>query len=113
MSRGISDISGLQNIRTMHSAGKRSIPKVASSAYLDSYMLGKEEERLEKENAVLQKRKAAIQRRLKEIEREKEEKKKTLEGLLFKQEKEQQVGPKEVTNEESQGKRWKKMSLSY
>ena len=108
MPRGVSDISGLRNIRSMHSAGKRSIPRVASSAYLDLYMLRKEEERLEKEDAVLEKRKAAIQKRLEDIKKEIE-----ILKALEEQEKGHQAGPKEVTNEESQEKRWKKMSLSY
>ena len=108
MPRGVGDIGGLRNIRSMHTSGKRSIPRVESSAYLDFYMLRKEEERLEKEDAMLQKRKAAIQKRLEDIKKEKE----ALEGL-YKQEKEQQAGPKEVTNEEPQEKKWKKMSLSY
>jgi len=108
MPRGVGDIGGLRNIRSMHTSGKRSIPRVESSAYLDFYMLRKEEERLEKEDAILEKRKAAIQKRLEDIKKEKE----ALEGL-YKQEKEQQAGPKEVTNEEPQEKKWKKMSLSY
>jgi len=108
MPRGVGDIGGLRNIRSMHTSGKRSIPRVESSAYLDFYMLRKEEERLEKEDAMLQKRKAAIQKRLEDIKKEKE----ALEGL-YKQEKEQQAGPKEVTNEEPQEKKWKKMSLGY
>ena len=108
MPRGVGDIGGLRNIRSMHTSGKRSIPRVEGSAYLDSYMLRKEEERLEKEDAMLQKRKAAIQKRLEDIKKEKE----ALEGL-YKQEKEQQAGPKEVTNEEPQEKKWKKMSLGY
>ena len=108
MPRGVGDIGGLRNIRSMHTSGKRSIPRVESSAYLDFYMLRKEEERLEKEDAILEKRKAAIQKRLEDIKKEKE----ALEGL-YKQEKEQQAGPKEVTNEEPQEKKWKKMSLGY
>ena len=108
MPRGVGDIGGLRNIRSMHSSGKRSIPRVESSAYLDLYMLRKEEERLEKEDAILEKRKVAIQKRLEDIKKEKE----ALEGL-YKQEKEQQAGPKEVTNEEPQEKKWKKMALSY
>jgi len=108
MPRGVGDIGGLRNIRSMHTSGKRSIPRVESSAYLDFYMLRKEEERLEKEDAMLEKRKAAIQKRLEDIKKEKE----ALEGL-YKQEKEQQAGPKEVTNEEPQEKKWKKMSLGY
>lgn len=119
MARGVSDISGLRNIRSMHSTGKRSIPRVASSAYLDLYMLRKEKERLEKEDAILEKRKAGIQKRLDDIRKEME----VLEKA-GQQEKEWQAVHGEVVNEalykksasikeEPQEKKWKKMSLSY
>ena len=98
MARGVSDISGLRNIRSMHSEGKRSIPMVASSAYLDLYMLRKEKERLEKEDANLEKRKAGIRKRLDHIK---------------KQEMGWQAGQREVVKEETQKKKWKKMALSY
>ena len=42
MERNISNISGLQNIRSMRSTGKNSIPKNQKSTYLDLYMLNKE-----------------------------------------------------------------------
>jgi len=108
MPRGVSDISGLRNIKSMHSAGKRSIPSVASSAYLDLYMLRKEEERLEKEDAILEKRKAAIQKRLEDIKKETE-----ILKALEEKEKGRQAGREDVTKGESQEKRWKKISLSY
>jgi len=108
MPRGVSDISGLRNARSMHSTGKRSIPRVASSAYLDLYMLQKEKERLEKEDAILEKRKAAIQKRLDDINKETE-----ILNASEEKEKGRQADREEVTEEESQEKRWKKISLSY
>ncbi len=108
MPRGVSDISGLRKIRTMHSASKRSIPRVASSAYLDLYMLRKEEERLEKEDAILEKRKAAIQKRLEDIKKEIE-----ILKALEEKEKGRQADREDVAEGESQEKRWKKISLSY
>ncbi len=72
MPRGVSDISGLRNVRSMRSTGKRSIPRVQSSAYLDLYMLRKEKDRLEKEVYILDKRKNGIQKRLDEINTEME-----------------------------------------
>jgi len=108
MPRGVSDVGGLRNIRSMHSTGKRSIPRVASSAYLDLYMLRKEKERLEKEDAILEKRKAGIQKRLDDINKEM--------GVLEKldqQVKGQQDKNREVKKEEPQEKKWKKMALSY
>lgn len=108
MPTGVSDISGLRNIRSMHSTGKRSIPRVAGTAYLDLYMLQKEKERLEKEDAILEKRKAAIQKRLEDIKKEIE-----ILKALEEKGKGRQADRKEIVNEESQEKRWKKMSLSY
>lgn len=70
--KGVSDIGGLRNIRSMHSTGKHSIPSVLSSAYLDLHMLRKEKERLEKEKSVLKKRWSAIQKRLKDIDEQME-----------------------------------------
>lgn len=62
--RGISEISGVRSIRSMHSSGKRSIPRVQSSAYLDLYMLPKEKDRLEKVIFVLDKRRNTANRQL-------------------------------------------------
>jgi len=65
--RGVSEISGLRSIRSMHGTGKRSIPRVQSSAYLDLYILRKEKDRLEKDIYILDKRKKDIQKRLDDI----------------------------------------------
>lgn len=108
MPQGVCDINGLQNIRTICSTGRRSIPRVAGSAFLDLYMLRKAKERLEKEDAILEKRKVGIQKRLEDIRREME----VLEGL-HQQEKGGQIGHKEAIKEEPQEKKWKKMFLSY
>ena len=108
MVRGATELSGLREMRTMHSSKKRSIPRVQSSAYLDLYMLRKEKERLEKEDAILEKRKAAIQKRADDINKE-------IEILKALEEKEKgwQADRKGIVNEESQEKRWKKMPLNY
>lgn len=108
MPRGVSDISGLRSTKSMHTTGKRSIPRVASSAYLDLYMLRKEKERLEKEDAILEKRKAGIQKRLDDIRKEEEVLEKACQ-----QEKGWQAMHGKVVKEEPQEKKWKKMSLSY
>lgn len=70
MVRSKSDISGLQNIRSMHSTGKRSLPKNQSSTYLDLYMLNKEKERLLTEDERISRRKDTIRKRLEEMELE-------------------------------------------
>ena len=51
--------SSLRGIKSIHSAGIRSIPKVQRSGYLDLYTLGREKDRLEKEISSLDKRRTA------------------------------------------------------
>lgn len=65
--RGAADVSGLRDIRSMHTASRRSIPRVQCSAYLHLYVLQQAKERLEKEAALLTKRLQAIHKRLEEI----------------------------------------------
>ena len=48
--RGLQQISSLRNIKSIHSVGARSIPKVQRSSYLELYMLRREKDRLEKED---------------------------------------------------------------
>ena len=68
--KGVSEISGLQSIKSMHSGGKRAIPRTQSSAYLDLYMLRKEKDRLEKDIYILDKRKKDIQKKLDEVNKQ-------------------------------------------
>lgn len=85
--KGVSEISGLRSIKSMHSTGKRSIPK---------------------EDAILEKRKAGIQKRLEDVKKEME--------VLEKASQQGKVGQdryREVVKEEPQEKKWKKMALSY
>ena len=70
MVRGVTELSGLREIRSMTSSKKRSIPRVQSSTYLDLYMLKKEKDRIEKEVYVLDKRKNSLQKRLTGIDAE-------------------------------------------
>jgi len=65
--RGIQQISGLGNIKSIHSIGARSIPKVQRSSYLEPYMLRREKDRLEKEIFALNKRKTSADRQLDSI----------------------------------------------
>jgi len=102
--KGVSEISGLRSIKSMHSSNKRSIPRVQSSAYLDLYMLRKEKDRLEKEIYILDKRKNETQKRLDDVNKGMEELQKA------------KTGRKErPTNEfeKPAGKEWKTMSLNY
>ena len=65
--KGIQQVTGVREIRSMHSAGARSIPKVQRSAYLDLYMHRREKDRLEKEIFVLDKRRNTAKRLLDSI----------------------------------------------
>ena len=76
--KGIQQIPGLRNIKSMHSAGGRSIPKVQRSGYLELYVLGRERERLEKEFFILEKRKRTIDRELESINKRMEKLKKEI-----------------------------------
>ena len=104
MVRSATELSGLREIRTMHSSKKRSIPRVQSSAYLDLYMLRKEKDRLEKEVCILDKRRKGIQKRLDEINAEMER--------LEKTEARGAEGNHESVEKPS-GKDWKTMALNY
>ena len=64
------DIRGVRDIRSMQGSGRRAIPRAQSSAHLDLYVLGKEQERLEKEASLLDKRSRAIEKRLGDIQRQ-------------------------------------------
>ncbi|MEK6538425.1 MAG: hypothetical protein AABY41_06425 [Nitrospirota bacterium] len=65
--RDVNTLKGLNVLKTMHGAKRRSIPKIQSSTYLDLYMLNKEKDRLLKEDKRLCMRKDVIKRRLEEI----------------------------------------------
>ena len=104
MSRGATELNGLRETRTMHSAKKRSIPPAHSSAYLDLYLLGKEKARLEKEMFILDKRKTGLRKRLDEIAVEM----KKLEGA--------KTRGQRASSDESQkhlSKDWKTMVMAY
>lgn len=104
MVRGVTELSGLREIRTLHSAKKRSIPRVQSSTYLDLYMLKKEKDRLEKEIYVLDKRKKGMQKRLDEIDVEM----KKLEEAGHRRSQASPEGFKKPS-----GKDWKTMAITY
>lgn len=68
--RGVTDITGLRDIRSMHTTRQRSMPKLPGAELIDLYMLRKEKDRLEKEAAGLEKRSQGIQKRLEEIQKQ-------------------------------------------
>lgn len=62
--RGIQQVLGVKDIKSVHSIGARSVPKVQRSAYLELYTLRTEKDRLEKEIFALDKRRGAAQKLL-------------------------------------------------
>jgi len=111
MARGVSDISGLRNISSMHSTGKRSLPKNQSAAYLDLYMLNMEKQRLLKEDERLSIRKDTIRKRLEEIKLQIDR----LQEVKAIVKTNRNVGSSEGTFTQKDGvkKDWKKMPLNY
>lgn len=65
--RRLQQILGPRDIKSIHSIGARSIPKVQRSSYLELYMLKREKDRLEKETYALDKRISAAKRQLDSI----------------------------------------------
>lgn len=105
--RGVTDISSLRDIRSMRSVGRRSIPTVQSSSYLDLYVLQKERERLEKERSFLEKRRRGIERRLKEIQEQMETLEKSAQGGSG------GGGVESAFTKGPSEKQWKRMALKY
>jgi len=67
--KDLKEIATIKNIRSMHSIGARSVPKIQRSPYLDLYTLNREKDRLEKEVKVLEKRKTITGRMLNDVTR--------------------------------------------
>jgi hypothetical protein len=61
------NLRGLRDVKGIHSAGIRSIPKVQRSAFLDLYMLSREKDRLEHEMRALDKRRNTISKQFERI----------------------------------------------
>jgi len=67
--KGIQQVTGSREIKSMHSVGARSLPKAQRSAYLELYMHRREKDRLEKEIFVLDKRRNTAKRLLGSIDK--------------------------------------------
>ncbi len=100
--RGIQQILSLRNIKSIHSVGTRSIPKVQRSGYLDLYILKREKDRLEKEIFALEKRRMAADRELNSIA-------KHIERLQKESHEEQKI----KTNRDVSARSLKKMAIHY
>jgi hypothetical protein len=105
--RGVTDVGGLRDIRSMRTTGQRSMPRRQGSAYLELYMLRVEKERLEKEAALLAKRSEGIQKRLRDIQRQ-------MEGLERSAQTERPSNGEEKAAERSApAKKWKTFPMNY
>ncbi|MEW6087330.1 MAG: hypothetical protein AB1498_03430 [bacterium] len=62
--KGMLEISSVRDIKSIHSAGLRAIPKIQRSSYLELYMFKREKDRLEKEIFALDKRRNTASRML-------------------------------------------------
>jgi len=65
----IQRVLSLRDIKSIHSVGARSIPRVQRSPYLDLYMLRKEKDRLEREIFALGERKNSGEKQLDDIDK--------------------------------------------
>ncbi len=65
--KGLTEIKGLRGIKTLGVSGKRSIPRMQSSIYLDIFVLRKEKERLEKEIFIFEKKVGEDREKLNDI----------------------------------------------
>lgn len=106
--RGVTDVSGLRDIRSLHTSGRRSIPRVQSSAYLDLYMLQKAKDRLEKEAALLIKRGQAIEKRLSEIRKQMDSLQRSAKPQPPIDQRDDSKGPNSLTK-----RKWKKFAVNY
>ncbi|MBI4684674.1 MAG: hypothetical protein HY755_05705 [Nitrospirae bacterium] len=68
--KGMLQIPGIKDIKSTHSVGARSIPKVQRSSYLELYMRRREKDRLEKEIFALDKRRDTANRQLNSINKQ-------------------------------------------
>lgn len=64
MEKIAANLSGIHDLKSLGSTGRRSIPPSPKSAFLDLYMRQNERDRLEKEKIILQKRGKQINQNL-------------------------------------------------
>src|SRR3989338_3319616 len=57
-------VPSIRDMKSMHTAGIRSIPKAQRSSYLDLFILSKERDRLEKESFMVGKRNSSLDKQL-------------------------------------------------
>ena len=62
-------VPSIRDMKSMHTAGIRSIPKAQRSSYLDLFILSKEKDRLEKESFMVGKRSSSLDKQLATIDK--------------------------------------------
>ncbi|MEK7274260.1 MAG: hypothetical protein AAB296_03950 [Candidatus Desantisbacteria bacterium] len=62
--KGMAGVTGIRDIKTIHSVGCRSIPKVQRSSYLDLHLLKREKDRWGQEFLALDKRRKTVKKHL-------------------------------------------------
>lgn len=62
-------VPGARDMKTIHSAGIRSIPKSQRSMYLDLFILSQERDRMDKEHMVVSKRHRLLNKQLGSVNR--------------------------------------------
>lgn len=62
-------VPGARDMKTIHSAGIRSIPKSQRSMYLDLFILSQERDRVDKEHMVVSKRHRLLNKQLSGVNR--------------------------------------------
>ena len=62
-------VPGARDVKTIHSAGIRSIPKSQRSMYLDLFILSQERDRMDKEHMVVSKRHRLLGKQLSSVNR--------------------------------------------
>lgn len=105
MVRGVTELKGLSETRTLQGSKKRSMPRAQNATYLGIFILGKEKDRLEKAIIIIDKRKMSMQRRLDEIAVE-----------MKKPEEEEEIRGKRATPgapKSHHKKGWKTMAMTY
>ena len=65
--KGIQQVIGVRDIKSIHSIGARSVPKAQRSVYMELYMHKREKDRLEKQIFLLDKERNTAQRLLDSI----------------------------------------------
>ena len=67
--KALHEISTLRNVRSMHSIGARSIPRVQRSLYLDLFALQRERDRLAKDALILETKMKTTGRLLRDVKK--------------------------------------------